>query len=87
MSEITAVDYHDSPVVFTKLVKFLSLNTSFEAVVDKLETLTGELLESFKYITKTATAQVKSLHSVGNKHDELKNTVEEMRRRLEQLEI
>ena len=84
MSEIAAVDYRDSPVVSTKLVKFLSLNTSVEAV-DKLETVTGELSESFKYITKTVTAQVKSLHSVGNKHDELKKTVEAMRRMLEKL--
>ena len=32
MSEISALDYRDSPVVSTELVKFLSLNTSVEAV-------------------------------------------------------
>ena len=80
-SKTAAVDYRDSPVVSTKLVKFLPLNTSVEAV-DKLETITGELSDSVTDMTKSVTAQEKSLHSVGNKHDELKKTVDGMLRRL-----
>ena len=66
MAEIAAVDYRNSPVVSTELVKFLSLNTSVETV-DKLEILTGELLVNVKDITKELGANTKLLYSVGNK--------------------
>ena len=51
MAEITAVDCRDSPVVSMKLVKFLSLNTSVK-IMDKLEILTGALLNTIKNINK-----------------------------------
>ena len=71
MAEIAAVDYRDSPVVSTKLVKFLSLNTSVEKI-DKLDILTGELSITVKDISKEFATNAKSLHSVGNKQDEIK---------------
>ena len=46
MSEISAVDYSNLPVVSTEPVKFLLLNTQVEAV-DKLEEKTGELSDFF----------------------------------------
>ena len=85
MSEIAAVDYRDSPVVSTELVKFLSLNTSVEAV-DKLETLTGVLLDNVKDITKDLGSNTKSLVTVGNKQDELRKVVEGLRQRIVKLE-
>ena len=85
MSEIAAVDYRDSPVVSTKLVKFLSLNTSVEAV-DKLKTLTGVLLDNVKNITKDLGSNTKSLVTVGNKQDELRKVVEGLRQRIVKLE-
>ena len=66
----------------TKLVKFLSPNTQVEAV-DKLEAIAGELLDSFKEITRTVVAQVKTTHSGENKHYALKKAAEAMCFRLE----
>ena len=85
MSEIAAVDYRDSPVVSTELVKFLSLNTSVEKV-DKLDILTGELSTMVKEMTKEFTKNKKSLSSVGNRTDELKKVVEGLRLRIVKLE-
>ena len=51
MSEISALDYRDSPIVSTELVKFLSLNTAVEAV-DKLDSKTTELTTDIKQINK-----------------------------------
>ena len=85
MSEIAEVDYRNSPVVLTELVKFLSLNTSVEAV-DKLESVAGELSDSVSDITKSVATQAKSIQSVGHKHDELKKFVDGMKKRLDKLE-
>ena len=85
MSEISAVDYRDSPVVSTRISKFLSLNTQVEAV-DELETVTGEFSNSFKAMTRTVAAQVKTAHSEGNEHDELEKAVEAMHCQLEKIE-
>lgn len=85
MSEIAAVDYRDLPVVSTKLIKFLSLDTQVEAV-DKLEVATGKLSDSIKEITKTVVAQVRSLHSARNKYNKMKKGVYAMRHRVEKLE-
>ena len=85
MSEIAELDYRDSPVVSTELVKFLYLNTSVEAV-DRLESVTGELSDSVSDISKSFASQAKTIQSVGNKHDELKKTVEGMKKRLDKLE-
>ena len=85
MAEIAAVDYRDSPVVSTELVKFLSLNTSVETV-DKLEILTGELSVNVKDITKEPGANTKLLYSVGNKQEELRKVVEGLRQRIVKLE-
>ena len=85
MSEVAAADYRDSPVVSTELVKFLSLNTSVEAV-DKLESKAAELTSSISTLTKDITSASKSVGSVGNKTDELKKVVESLRKRIEKLE-
>ena len=85
MSEISALDYRDSPIVSTELVKFLSLNTAVEAV-DKLETKTSDLAVNIKQVTKDLTGAQKSIMSVGNKNDELKKTVNALQKRIEKLE-
>ena len=85
MSEISALDYRDSPIVSTELVKFLSLNTAVEAV-DKLETKTTDLAANIKQVTKDLTGAQKSIMSVANKNDELKKTVNALQKRIEKLE-
>ena len=85
MNDIAAMDYRDSPVVSTELVKFLSLNTSVEAV-DKLEEKASDLSSSISTLTKDLAANTKSVSSVGNRADELKKIVESLRKRVEKLE-
>ena len=85
MAVISAQDYRDSPVVSTELVKFLSLNTSVEAV-DKLQTQSEELSSSVKQLTRDVSGATKTIGSVGNKADELKKLVEALKRRVEKLE-
>ena len=51
MSEISALDYRDSPVVSIELVKFLFLNTSVETV-DKLETQSIQLTYTVKQMNR-----------------------------------
>ena len=85
MQKISSVDFRDSIVVSTELVKFLSLNTSFEAV-EKLEiqnsSITGDLKQFSKYLQGVS----KTTSSVGNKTDELKKVVEMLKKRIDKLE-
>ena len=85
MSEIASLDYRDSPVVSTELVKFLSLNTAVEAV-DKLESKTSDIVTNMKQVSKDIAGAQKSIMSVGNKNDELKKTVTALQKRIEKLE-
>ena len=85
MAVISALDYRDSPLVSSEHVKFLSLNTSVEAV-DKLQTQSEELSSSVKQLTRDVSGATKTIGSVGNKADELKKLVEALKRRVEKLE-
>ena len=85
MSEIAKVDYSDSPVVSTELVKFLSLNTTVEAV-DKLEAQSVKLESDMKQCTKEVAGTTKSIMRVGNKSDELKKIVTALQKRIGKLE-
>lgn len=78
MSEISAVDYSNLPVVSTEPVKFLLLNTQVEAV-DKLEEKTGELSDFFRKIIRTVANNVMGAHTAENKHDKLKKAEDTMR--------
>ena len=51
MSPISTADYRDSPIVSTELVKFLSLNTSFDAV-EKLELTASEMVNNVRQLSK-----------------------------------
>ena len=62
MSKISVLDYRDSPVVFTELVKFLSSNISVEAV-DRLETLSIQFIDSVKQMNKEVTDANKAAHT------------------------
>ena len=85
MAEIAALDYRDSPVVSTELVKFLSLNTSVEAV-DKLEKQSEEMATSIKQILKDVSVINKSTSTVGNKADEIRKNLDSIKKRVEKLE-
>ena len=85
MSDIQAVDYRDSPVVSTELVKFLSLNTAVDAV-DRLEAQSDNLVDEVKQISTDLKQAVKIAGVVGNKGDELKKAVDAIRKRVDKLE-
>ena len=81
MSEIAHLDCHDSSLFSTELIKFLSLNTSVEAV-DKLESQSLILSESMEHIIKYTIQASKAVSSVGNKGDELKKVAESLKKRV-----
>ena len=85
MSDIAALDYTDSPVVSTELVKFLSQNTAVESV-DKLVVTSAQLTTNVRELTTEMVGAKKSINSVGNLSDELKKGMENVRRRLNKLE-
>ena len=85
MSDIQAVDYRDSPVVSTELVKFLSLNTAVDAV-DRLEVQSDNLVVEVNQISTDLKQAVKIAGVVGNKGDELKKAVDAIRKRVDKLE-
>lgn len=85
MGLIAAADFRDSPVVSTEFINFLSLNTSFEAVV-KLQVQTSSISGDTKQLSKDMMGDTKTAHSVGNKNDELKKVVDSLKKRIEKLE-
>ena len=85
MGDIAAMDYRNSPVVSIELVKFLPLNIAVESV-DKLEITSAELTANVRQLNTDVAGTRKSIISVGNKSDELKNVDEAVRKRVENLE-
>ena len=85
MTEIAALDYRDSPVVSTELVKFLSLNTAIDAV-DKLEEKSADYAINLKQLNKDSNTTKTALNSVGNRADELKKVMDSINKRVEKLE-
>ena len=85
MSDIQSVDYRDSPVVSTELVKFLSLNTAVDAV-DRLEEQSDNLVEEVKQISNDMKQASRVATTVGNKGDELKKYVDAIRKKVDKLE-
>ena len=85
MAEIQEVDYRDSPVVSTELVKFLSLNTAVDAV-DRLEIQSNNLMEEVHQISSDMKQASRIATTVGNKSDELKKAVDAIRKRVDKLE-
>ena len=79
MGDIPAVDYRDSPVVSTELVKFLSLNTTVDTV-DRLGEQSEQLVEDVKQISTELKLASKSVSSVGSKGHELKKSVDAIRK-------
>ena len=85
MTEIAAVDYRDSPVVSTELVKFLSLNTAIDSV-DKLEEQSADHSINLNQLNKDNNTTKTAINSVGNKTDEIKKMIENIKKRIDKLE-
>ena len=84
MSEISSVNFADHPAVSTELVKFLSLNTAIEAV-DQLVSKTSTLETSVCQMQKDVGGAVRTITTVGNKHDTLSTQVKELTKRVNKL--
>ena len=85
MTQIVAQNYKDAPVVSTELVKFLSMNTSVEAV-DKLTEQTATFRTSIEEMQRRLNAVVKDCGTVGNKVDSGKTELTAVKVRVLKLE-
>ncbi len=85
MTSYKRLNFKNHPSIATELVKFLAINTSFEAierVTSKVADLEKEAVEYKKQIA----AAVKSAASAANKADEAKKQLESFLKRLTKLE-
>ena len=85
MTQIVAQNYKDAPVVSTELVKFLSMNTSVEAV-DKLIEQSATFKTSMEEMQRKLGTVVKDCGTVGNKVDSGKNELTAIKARILKLE-
>ena len=85
MTEFKRLNFKNHPSIATELVKFLAINTSFEAI-DKLTTKSSYLeIEVLDY-KKQIAAAVKAAASSANKADEAKKLSDLLTKRLTKLE-
>ena len=85
MALILSKSYRDAPAVSTELVKFLSMNTSVEAV-DKLVDQSRDFQTTITTMTKTVASVSKDSGTIGNNVDKLKHEITELKKRLVKLE-
>ena len=85
MTEVVSQNYKDAPAVSTELVKFLSMNTSVEAV-DRLVEQVAEMKGSYGDMSRKVQGASNTSTTVGNKIDKLKQEVAELNRRIVKLE-
>ena len=85
MIEIVGQNYKDSPVVSTELVKFLSMNTSVEAV-DKLTEQGAILKTSIEEMQRKLNSVTKDCGTVGNKAESTKSELTSVKARVLKLE-
>ena len=85
MALIMTKHYRDAPAVSTELVKFLSMNTSVEAV-DRLVDQGKEFQTTISSMSRSVASVVKDCGTVGNTVDKLKNEINELKKRLAKVE-
>ena len=85
MQKVMEDNFKDSPAVSTELVKFLSMNTSVEAV-DRLTEQSSEFKTAIAELTKKLAGVGKDGGTVGNKVDRMSNEIGELKKRLKALE-
>ena len=85
MTLVLTKNYNDAPAVSTELVKFLSMNTSVEAV-DRLTDQSREFQTTVSTMPKSVASVVKDCGTVGNTVDKLKSEINQLITRLSKLE-
>ena len=85
MSEMVNLGFRDSPIVASELVKFLALNTGFDAL-DTLVTSNTTLKAEVATLSKAVAGNTKSVATAANLVDNLKKQYEAINKRLVKLE-
>ena len=85
MSNILSQNYKDAPAVSTELVKFLSINTSGEAV-DTLIVQGKDLKLNMSELTKKFSMAAKEVGTAGNKLDKVTNEISGLKKRMNKVE-
>jgi hypothetical protein len=85
MAEYKRLAFKNHPSVATELVKFLAINTSFEAI-EKLVAKVGVLEADASEMKKQVSAAVKASASAANKADEVRKQSDSLIKRIAKLE-
>jgi hypothetical protein len=85
MLEYKRLNFKNHPSIATELVKFLAINTSFEAI-EKLITQVASHQVEIRENTKNVAAATKSAMSAGNKADEGRKLIDLLLKRVDKLE-
>ena len=85
MTLVVGQNYKDAPAVSTELVKFLSMNTSVEAV-DRLVEQSADLKSSYADMARKVAAASNTSTTVGNNCNKLKEEVADLKKRIVKLE-
>jgi hypothetical protein len=85
MASYKRLNFKNHPSIATELVKFLAINTSFEAI-DRLLIKSAALEIESADSKKQVAAAVKSAASAANKTDEMKLKLDSVLKRLQTLE-
>ena len=84
MAEISAVNFLDNLSVSTELVKFLSLNTSVDAV-DKLVARSSAVDSQLSTLHKDVAGSLKTVSTIGNKQESLIAQVKDLAKQLKKV--
>ena len=85
MVEVTKIGFRDLLTVASELVKFLALNTGFDAL-EALTTQNEKLKTEVAELKKITTGTAKTLSTNDNKLNEQKSLIDGLTRRLAKLE-
>jgi hypothetical protein len=85
MASYKRLNFKNHPSISTELVKFLAINTSFEAIEKLTSQVSTLVLESAETKRKLAAAE-KASSSAGNRADDVKKLSEGFAKRLAKLE-
>jgi len=85
MAEMTNLGFRDSPIVASELVKFLALNTGFDAIETLVKSNTT-LKAEVAALTKAVAGNTKTIATAANKVDNFKNSIDAINKRLAKLE-
>ena len=85
MAEMTNLGFRDSPIVASELVKFLALNTGFDAIETLMKSNTT-LKAEVAALTKAVAGNTKTIATAANKVDNFKNSIDAINKRLAKLE-